>query len=556
LRHGSFIALILVLSTHSSAAPITLRDKSQPAGLGSIFGISGSWYGSAVAFVDLDGDGWADLYFGMASGQADQLCRNQRDGTFSCGRVPGVAVNAGDVLAIASGDYDGDGDLDLYVMRNGPNSLLRNDGHFHFTDVGAATGTAGDTLHHLTTTGTFLDFDRDGRLDLYLGHWAPMGHKGPDTANQLLQQGADGKFRDVSPLLGSNNRDRPTLALLAVDYDGDGLQDLYVTGDFNLSELLHNDGGSFSDVTALQPMGFDSAVTEGMGIDAADVDGDGWLDLYATGNKQSAGTGLAFGETGSALLLGGGAGFHSVAIDLGVNANYSWGTGFVDLDDDGWPDIFVATNMDDHYSIYRSQAGQAFTLEAFPGFESGHNNCVTAAFADYDNDGRVDIVLHELDGHPPRLLHNETQAGHWLGVLLSGDGDRLGARISLTAGGRTMTRELLSQTSHGSDSDRRFTFGLGDATRANVVVTFPDGKRVEADNLAADRIVAFDREGLTDAHVAPPSGCSFAASPQRREPSPLFLLIGLLWLLWLLWGSRKLRSWWFTIREVGARWRM
>jgi hypothetical protein len=503
-----------------------MSDIGSQAGLSNVTGHAAAWYGTAVAFVDLDGDGWADLYFGMAKGQIDQFCKNRRDGGFDCSIAPGAPVNPGDVIAIAAGDYDSDGDLDLYVMRDGPNSLLRND-HGRFTDVTAATGTVGNNASHITPTGTFLDFDGDGRLDLYLGHWAPLGAA---AVNQLLRQGDAGVFSDVTPLAGSNNQKRPTLALLAFDYDRDGLQDLYITGDFNLSELLHNQGGRFVDVTAQQPSGFDSAVTEGMGIDAADVDGDGRLDLYATGNKQSAGSGLAFGETGSALLLNRDDGFHSMSVDLGVNASYAWGTGLVDLDDDGWPDIFVATNMDDHYSIYQSQSGTSFVLQDFPGVESGHNNCVTAAFADYDNDGRVDIVLHQLDGHPPRLLHNLTKAGHWLGVLLQTGHDELGARVAVRAGGRVMERELLSQTSHGAESDRRFTFGLGDATSADVIVTFADGEVVESDGISADRVMAVDRQEVRPARLAPPaSGCSLAGSPATSWP---LLIVALSLMIW------------------------
>lgn len=512
---------------HASGAPLVLTDVAARAGLGTISGHGGAWYGTGVAFVDLDGDGWADLYFGMASGQTDQLCLNRRDGSFACADAPGAPVNNGDVMAIAAGDYDGDGDLDLYVMRQGPNTLLRNDGGGRFTDVTDATGTAGDPSRANHTTGTFLDFDGDGRLDLYLGHWSPMGKLSPVSNPILLRQSEAGTFTDVTASSGIDTHGRPSLAMIAFDYDGDGKQDLFVTGDFNPVALFHNDGGRFSDVTAMQPAGFAIAVTEGMGIDAADLDGDGLPDLYATGNKHVATDGtLVAGETGSALLLNRGDGtFRSAAMELGVNADYSWGTGLQDFDDDGFIDIFVATDMSDHNSVYRNLNGSAFVEEAIPGIEQGHNNCVSAAFADYDNDGRVDVVLHQLDGQPPRLLHNGSAAGHWLGVVArSGRGD-LGARVEVTVDGRVLSREVLSQTSHGAASDRRLVFGLGAADHAGVRVTFADGRVVDAGEVRADTIVAVDPIGMHPLTPAPAAGCDYA--PGAPSPAPAIALLAL-----------------------------
>jgi hypothetical protein len=520
--------LALLVATNAAADPVTLTDVARAAGLGELTFIGSSWYGGGVAFVDLDGDSWPDLYFGAGQGEVDTLCHNRGDGTFSCGSAPGVSANANDVLAIAAGDVDGDGDLDLYLMRKGPNSLYRNDGG-HFTDVTASTGTAGKA-GALTPTGTFFDYDGDGRLDLYLGHWFASEVR-PIAHDQVLRQQEDGTFVDVTAASGIDDRDRSSLAMIAFDYDRDGLQDLYVSGDFAGDLLFHNQGGGhFVDVTALQPPAFASAVTEGMGADVADIDGDGRPDLYVTGNNGNS-------DYGAALLAYQASGtFASLGATLGVNTGYSWGTGMVDLDNDGWVDIFVATDVADHYTIYLNQAGAGFVEQDVPGIEAGNNQCVTAAFADYDRDGRMDIVLQRIDGHHPQLLHNETgSANHWLEVRLVSPHDELGARVSVTTSAGTQEREILSQSSKGSQNDRRVHFGLAGATSADVAVRFADGTMVVAPAVAADRAVTIDRAGEVAGDLPPHNGgCAIGG---RRAPAPTLLVACAL----ALWLSRRRR---------------
>jgi hypothetical protein len=496
-----------------------LIDVAPAAGVGALAFYGSTWYGGGVAFVDLDGDSWPDLYFGAAKGEPDALCTNRGDGTFACAEVA-LAPNGADVLAVAAGDYDGDGDLDLYVMREGPNSLLRNDGGGHFTDVTAQTGTAGKQSA-LTPTGTFFDFDGDGRLDLYLGHWFASEVR-PLARDQILRQQEDGTFVDVTAASGVDDLERSSLAMIAFDYDQDGRQDLYLSGDFAGDLLFHNEGGGhFTDVTALQPAGFQNAVTEGMGADTADVDGDGAPDLYVTGNNNNS-------DYGAALLESNGTGtFASVGASLGVNTGYSWGTGMVDLDNDGWVDIFVATDVADHDSIFRNQGGGRFVEEALAGMEAGNRQCVTAAFADYDRDGRVDLVLHRIDGHHPQLFHNETRTqNHWLEVRIVSPRDELGARVRVTTSSGSQERELLSQSSKGSQSDRRFHFGLAGDAAADVEVRFPDGLSVTASNVAGDRAVTIDRAGAVADDLGPPGGgCALGG---RRTPAPWLLGAALL----------------------------
>jgi hypothetical protein len=517
---------LIVAAAPASAQPITLVDRAADDGLGAVTAPGSAWAGAGIAFVDLDGDRWPDLYFGGAKGGPDWLCLN-RHGHFDCQPVPGT-MNQQDVVAIAAGDVDADGDLDLYVMRQGPNSLLINDGYARFTDVTDARHAGTDTSHPITSTGTFLDYDGDGRLDLLLGHWESFGTSIPQAHAQLLRQREDGTFTDVTLASGIDNRNHPSLALIAADWDKDGKQDVWITGDFHPTYFFHNSGdGTFSDATQLQPMNVASSVTEGMGIDAADLDGDGNLDLYATGNQVTDQGGYVAGEWGSALLFGHGDGtFENRAVELGVNTVFSWGTGLVDFDNDGLVDIFVATDYADHHSVYRNLGGRQFTEIGVPGLYVHRNQCVAAAFADYDGDGRVDIALHRLDGTPPQLLHNESDSGnHYLQVRLHTGREELGARVQVAAGDLVLERELLGQTSHGSTNDRRFTFGLGAATSAVVTVFFPDGTTASA-SVLADQEVWMGRTG--EVPIPPPGGCAFAASAPASPFASLLLLLLLL----------------------------
>jgi hypothetical protein len=525
---------VILTAAPAAAQSIVLVDRARDAGLGAISFVGDTWHSAAVAFLDLDGDGWPDLYFGASHDQVDVFCQNRRDGTFACAPT-GLPPNATDVVALAAGDYDADGDLDLYVMRKGPNSLLANDGAAHFVDVTAKTKTAGDPGRPITPSGTFFDYDGDGRLDLYLGHWYASDVTA-EAHDQILRQNERGEFVDVTVMTGIDDGDRSTLAMLVVDYDEDGRPDVFLTGDFAEAQLFHNEGGGrFVETTSRQPAGFPTVVREGMGIDAADLDGDGQVDLYVTGNKWPG------GPTGSALFMNQGDGtFLSRSVELGVNTGYSWGTGLVDLDNNGWPDIFVATDVIDHHSMFLNQAGRAFVEQDLPGIQSGTNQCVTATFADYDNDGRVDVLLYRLDGHRPQLLHNETPSdaagSHWLSVGFRLGHDSLGTRVRVTAGGRTQERQVLGQTSKGAQGDRRLHFGLGAATTADVEAIFPSGTSVRVAGLTADRAVVLDEIGVAaaPAPVPPPPhhrGCAVAiggatAADRSAAAAPLVLAVG------------------------------
>jgi hypothetical protein len=454
---------------------------------------------------------------------------NTRDGHFKCGLVGPLRVQP--ALAVAAGDYDNDGDLDLYVMSGGQNVLLENDGRAHFVDVTDQCHVAGNAGFP-TTTGTFFDVDGDGRLDLYLGH-GDSGLESGAPLPEVLRQNPDHTFSDVTMQSGLAVP-KNTLSMLAFDYDNDMRQDVIVTGNFALVSLFHNDGnGHFSDVTTNQPMGFQTAVVEGMGLDIADFDGDGDFDIYASNSLNNP------DNLGSGFFVNQGNGtFASMAAQYGVLASFDWGTSWADFDNDGWPDPLTVGNSAVSRALYRNVAGQRFERQMLPSYPDGPVlPCVTSALADYDRDGRVDIILARLDGTPPELLHNETAATHnWLSISLAGKTQRdpIGALVEVTAAGRVLKRQLLAQTSKGTQSERLLQVGVGDAKLVDITVHWPLGGTNHLSNVPVNRIVAFD-EGCTvsgssyPAKCAQPGkhgGCAVGRGPSGRNApaGPLFVL--------------------------------
>lgn len=485
------VMLLLFEAAPASAEPFSFRNATAGSGLERVLQRDGAWFGAAVAFADLDGDLWPDLYLGGGRQQRDQICINTRDGKFVCRETGDVRSKV--ALALAVADYDNDGDLDLYVMVGGKNTLLENDGKAQFVDVTDKRNAAGNGSYG--PTGTFFDYDGDGKLDLYVGR-GDGGLDGLSELPQLLRQGADGTFTDV---IGSSGLDvaKNTLAMIAFDYDGDMRQDVFVTANGGVSSLFHNDGGGrFSDVSSMQPAGFQTSVVEGMGIDVADFDGDGDFDIYSansTNNPANAGSGFFINQ--------GDGTFVSRANEYKVLADFQWGTGWVDFDNDTWPDILTVGNRAPNHFLYKNILGKSFELQALPRPLGGGGDmaCVTAAFADYDRDGRVDVILARLDGMPLELLHNETpNPGHWVSIQLAGSAQRdpLGALVEVKAGERTLTRQLLGQTSKGAQNERTLHFGLGETALVDVTVTWPGG--------ATDRLVGVP----ADAHVSIEEGCS------------------------------------------------
>lgn len=487
--------------------------------------------GPGVCVADFDGDGWPDIYFvngrdlyhrGIETRNA--LYRNNHDGTFSdvtlTAGVPGTGYGIGCVW----GDYDNDGHPDLYVTQYGKNVLYHNNGNGTFTDVTAKAGVDGmDFNTRFHSAATFFDYDRDGKLDLYVGGYANFGPESKRLCNIgygvlascrplvyggspdiLYHNNGDGTFTNVTKAAHIYQPKGLNLAAGAMDYDNDGWPDLFVANDGIEAYLYHNNhDGTFKEVALNSGIALtsDGSPMAGMCIAFGDYNNDGNLDLLITDFQMA--TDHLWRNDGTGF-------FDDVSERSGIARQtrqvLSFGGGFFDSDNDGWQDIFIAnghvypdvekTDPQVHYkqidSLFHNERNGQFldvTSSAGDGFATPYLGR-GVAFFDYDNDGNVDVIVGN-NGDPPLLLHNAGKPGnHYLGIQLIGtrsNRDAMGARVLVTVGGRTQVREISGGGSYLSQSDLRANFGLGTAASASAVeVRWPDGVRQRFTDLAAD----------------------------------------------------------------------
>jgi hypothetical protein len=493
--------------------------------------------GGGVAILDYDGDGWPDLF--LTSGRDPQgtqqggsaptghLYRNNHDGTFTDVTASAGLTAVGWAQGACVGDYDNDGRDDLFVTYYGKNRLYHNDGNGHFTEVAEQAGVAGDG----TKWGTgcaFVDYDRDGKLDLVVANYVQLdmktvpkpgqgmmciwkgvavecGPRGlPYATNLLYRNLGGGKFADVSKSSGIEaTNGHYCLGVSTLDYNGDGWPDLYVACDSTPSILYRNNkNGTFTDVAVDSSVAFgeDGNEQAGMGATVADYDGDGWPDLFKTN----------FSDDVSSLYHNNGDGtFTSTIYDAGLALNtheLGWGTMFVDLDNDGWPDLIVAnghvypqvtTGLGASYReprlIYWNQGNGKFKdVSAVSG--PGCTEPMPSrglAIADLWNDGRESAVINDMDTTPLLLVNLAANDNHWLRLQLEGtrsNRDGIGAQVTVTAGGRRRVQELRSGSSYLSSSDLRLHFGLGSSvTVDHIDVLWPSGLHERFAGGAADR---------------------------------------------------------------------
>ena len=482
-----------------------------------------------AALLDIDGDGDLDIYLVQggsleAPGEAsprNQLYRNRGDGTFDNITAGSGADDAGYGMGVATGDYDNDGDTDLYVTNVGPDVLLRNDGGGHFTDVTAPAG-----LGHAGwgAGAAFLDYDRDGDLDLfvtnYLGwsiatdldcysdyidgldYCSPQSYKAP-TADVLYRNNGDGTFTDVSIPAGIADGLGPGLGVVAGDFTGDGFVDIFVANDGAMDRLWVNDGaGRFTD----QALVLGCAVDEdgkpkaGMGVTAADIDDDGDLDLLVCNLRQE--TDSLHRNVDGSFVDG------TAAAGLGVVSRpfTRFGMGWVDFDNDGRLDLYQANGRVTQYADNADDDPFAEPNLLLRGTPSGRWTEVTprggtartlvhtsraAAFGDLDNDGRIDVLVVNRDSRPYLLMNRVPDAGRWLMLRVLGDhgGDAIGATVTLTVGDRRITRDVRTAYSYLAACDPRVHVGLGGADHASdVTVRWPDGRREGFGDLEAQAI--------------------------------------------------------------------
>ena len=493
--------------------------------------------GCGVAFIDYDNDGWQDIVVltgrrrtGPTPAEATiRLYRNNRDGTFKDVSAQSGLGRSVWATGITVGDYDNDGFDDIFITCYGQNILFHNGGKGVFTDVTAKAGLSTPEVHFASGC-TWLDYDRDGLLDLFIGHYVvfdkdkikprgqdpsctfrgvevycgPMGL--PHESCRLFHNNGDGTFADVSEKAGLRKANGSyALTAIATDLNGDGWPDIYVACDSSPSLLfLNNQDGTFSEKAQENGLAFneDGREQAGMGLGIGDYDTDGRLDIFKT--HFSADTNALYQNKGRGV-------FRDVTnvSGLGVETRYvGWGAAMLDFDNDGLPDLFYATGMvspelereltDSPYKtpnvLFRNLGGGKFEEllgEPGPAMKERHSSR-GAAFGDFDNDGDIDILIMNMN-EPPSLLRNDvTGSGHWLKVLLVGttsNRSAIGAQVVVAYGAKKQAQAVLAQSSYLSVNDRRLHFGLGPETTANVEIRWPNGNTEKVENVASNHLV-------------------------------------------------------------------
>ena len=473
--------------------------------------------GAGCAFLDYDNDGWMDIYF-VNSGPSDfftpaaplknALYRNNRDGTFT--DVTDKAGVAGGKfgMGVAAGDYDADGNVDLYVTNYGQNILYHNNGNGSFTDV---TEKAGVTAPGWSTCATWFDFNNDGKLDLFVSSFVfydksqnplctdetlkrryycvPRLFK--PTASRLFQNNGDGSFKDVSRESGIADSPGKSFGAVATDVNNDGLMDLFVANDTMPNFLFVNKGGGkFEEVglSAGVAYGANGRPRSGMGVDATDFDGDGWQDLFVANIDQEF---FSLYHNDKELIFTDQPGEIAPATQL----LSGWGLKFFDYDNDGDPDLFLVNgHPDDMIESRIPRVRHKEPLLMFANTEHGFNDVSATAGAvfgkmfsgrgmaigDFDNDGDAD-VLASNNGEPPLFLRNQGgNRNNWVGLQLvatKSNSAAVGAVITWQVGTVKRSRLKTGGGSYLSSHDPREILGVGAATKVDwIEIRWPSGK--------------------------------------------------------------------------------
>ena len=507
--------------------------------------------GAGVAFIDYDNDGWLDILVlsgtrmdGTPAEATNRLYKNNRDGTFTDITAKAGLHRTGWAMGVAVGDYNNDGHEDIFITYWGQNVLYRNNGDGTFTDI---TKQAGLLFPPRWASGcTWVDYDRDGKLDLFVTHYLHFdpertpkagadpncnwkgipvncGPRGlPQESSMLFHNNGDGTFTDVSTRSGVSKSKGYGLTAVAADFDDDSWPDIYVACDSVPSLLFRNNhDGTFTEEALERGIALneDGGEQAGMGVGVGDYNLDGRLDIFKT----------HFAEDTSVLYRNDGKGnFLDVTTrsGLAVETRYvCWGAGIEDLDNDGWPDIFAASGQvypgiekrlpqfpykSPRY-IFRNLGDGKFEQlieQAGAGISAAHCSRGTA-FGDFDNDGDLDILIMNQN-EPPSLLRNDLAGGnHWLKVKLIGttsNRSAIGARVTAKSGDWRQAKEVMSQSSYLSVNDPRLHFGLGKNTRATLEIRWPNGKRETITDVPADRLLTVrEGEGLVDGSRAFPA---------------------------------------------------
>jgi enediyne biosynthesis protein E4 len=492
--------------------------------------------GCGCAFFDFDNDGWLDIFLlsgtrftNAPAGASNRLFKNHRDGTFTDVTEHAGLSKSGWACGVCVGDYNNDGFEDLFVTYWGQNVLYRNNGDGTFTDVTRAAGLS-DSANRWGSGCTFLDYDRDGHLDLFVANYldfdlqkapkpgqnancrwlgAPVtcGPRGfPYGHHSLYRNKGDGTFADVSVASGvASAKSSYGLTPVAGDFDDDGWPDIYLACDSTPSLLfMNNRDGTFREEGAIRGVAYgeDGQEQAGMGAAVNDYDLDGRLDIFKTNFE---------GDTPDLYRNMGKANFEEASRKAGLaveNRFVCWGAGMADLDNNGLPDLFMVAGhtfpeiekhnpafpAKDPRMLFRNLGEGRFEElvdQAGSVIQEPHNSR-GCAFGDIDNDGDLDILIINLN-EPPSLIRNDvTGSNSWLKVKLIGtksNRSAIGGRVVVSAGGSTQTQEVQSQSSFLSCNDFRLHFGLGGNKSAEVKIRWPSGEWQTLTNVTANQLI-------------------------------------------------------------------
>jgi len=496
--------------------------------------------GGGIALFDYDNDGWLDIFvvnsWGLNGFPKDEeptnhLYKNNRDGTFTDVTAKANLVRSGWGQGVCVGDYNDDGFLDFFVTYYGTNVLYRNNGDGTFTDVTRESGLL-QTENHWNSGAAFLDYDRDGHLDLIVSNYVgydsglalydsdpslvgvqspvlhgPLGLQG--SKNILYHNNGDGTFTDVSKAVGiANSEATYGFTPCVADYDNDGWPDIYVANDSTPSLLFKNNhNGTFTEVGLLAGVAVDEngGTQGGMGVDAGDYDGDGLLDIVKTN----------FSDQTTSLYHNRGNGFFTdrtfQAGLSGETSSVKWGTAFFDFDNDGLLDLFIVTGgiyppglsarspkpkeNEGKKILYRNQGSSRFEdISEQSGGGLLVRRCSRgAAFGDMFHTGQIDVVINNLNDAPTLLRNQSPSTNSWLLVRLVGTRTNraaIGSRVIVEAEGRRQIQEVRSGGSFCSQSDLRLHFGLGRAREAmRLTIKWLSGRQEVLEHVPANGLV-------------------------------------------------------------------
>ncbi|HET9533192.1 MAG TPA: CRTAC1 family protein [Blastocatellia bacterium] len=509
--------------------------------------------GCGAAFIDYDNDGWQDILLvngsrleGLppATSPTNHLYRNNGDGTFRDVTQKAGLSRTGWGQSVSVGDYDNDGHDDIFISYFGKNALYRNNGNGTFTDLAEKAGVA-NNRSRWGSGCAFLDYDRDGYLDLFVASYidldlktAPLPETGPclykgltvacgppgltGGVNTLYRNNRDGSFRDVSEQSGVRKTNGTYgLGVLVADFNNDSWPDIYVANDSAPAALYRNNkNGTFTDIGIEAGCAFsiDGKPQAGMGVSAGDYDRDGWLDIFKT--NFSGDTSTLYHNSGNAIFDD-----LTFAAGIGVNTRWlGWGCGFVDVDNNGWLDIFLVNgHVYPEVEKLTTEAGYAQRKVLYRNLQNGRFEDVSdragravleptpargCAFGDYDNDGDIDILINPVNALPELLRCESNNQNNWITIKTIGvksNRSGIGARIKCVTEDGSQIEEVRSGGSYYSQNDLRVHFGLGKRDKVKTLeIRWPGGQVDTLSDVAANQFI-YVKEGSGLVRALPPN---------------------------------------------------